>query len=355
MNSILLISSYFLGGLVLLTTLLSILPIQKWWSRICDFVPLQLLVMGFSSLVLFLIAEHKNLNAFQWIYLVLLVSVIIYHLVSVYPYTIFHRYRSLPSNKISDKSNQVSMVYCNVLMENRQSERLLNVVRSMDADILLFAETDVWWHEKLQVLKEKYEHFRELPLPNTYGMLFYSRLPFESKGFEFLIENDVPSLSPVLTLRSGQKVQCYFIHPKPPVPGESDDSKERDAELLVVAKKARASKLPVIVAGDLNDVGWSPSSMLFQKNGRLLDPRIGRGLFATYHAKYPVFRWPLDHIFHSDHFRVSKIRKLGYTGSDHFPIYVKLSYEPDGKNSQNLPDLDKEDINEANEKMDPKE
>jgi endonuclease/exonuclease/phosphatase (EEP) superfamily protein YafD len=41
-------------------------------------------------------------------------------------------------------------------------------------------------------------------------------------------------------------------------------------------------------------------------------------------------RWPLDHVYVSEEFRVMSFRKLNYFGSDHFPIYVALA----------LPDID---------------
>ncbi len=177
-------------------------------------------------------------------------------------------------------------------------------------------------------------------------------MKLENTDFAFLVEKDVPSLTPLITLRSGVKVNCYFIHPKPPVPSEAPSSITRDAELIMVAKNVKKSKMPVIAAGDLNDVGWSRTSKLFQKISGLLDPRIGRGLFATFNANNKFFRWPLDHIFHSKDFRVKNIKRLDYIGSDHFSIYINLSYEPETKDEQKNLKPDQEDVKDANKKLD---
>jgi hypothetical protein len=83
-----------------------------------------------------------------------------------------------------------------------------------------------------------------------------------------------------------------------------------------------------VVAGDLNDVAWSHTTRLFQRTSGLLDPRVGRGLYSTFHAAYPFLRWPLDHVFFSREFRLRRLERLPAFGSDHFPILVEVSYEP---------------------------
>jgi endonuclease/exonuclease/phosphatase (EEP) superfamily protein YafD len=124
---------------------------------------------------------------------------------------------------------------------------------------------------------------------------------------------------------------------------------ERDAELLLVGKRVCEAKLPVVVCGDLNDVAWSRTTRLFQKTSRLVDPRKGRGLFSTFHARVPGFRFPLDHIFHSLTFRLVTMRRLPYVGSDHFPVYAMLSLEPTAGREQEAPAAHGADEQEARE------
>ena len=49
--------------------------------------------------------------------------------------------------------------------------------------------------------------------------------------------------------------------------------------------------------GDFNDAAWSHSSRLFKHYGRYLDPRRGRGLYASFHAKNPLIRCAIDQLF----------------------------------------------------------
>jgi len=108
---------------------------------------------------------------------------------------------------------------------------------------------------------------------------------------------------------------------------------------------------PVIVTGDMNDVAWSYTTRLFRKISRMLDPRVGRGMFSTFHARYPLMRWPLDHLFHSAHFTVVQVKRLSYFDSDHFPILVELELTRGIEKVQESLDATHEDEKEAEEKI----
>jgi hypothetical protein len=108
----------------------------------------------------------------------------------------------------------------------------------------------------------------------------------------------------------------------------------RDAELIVAAREIAAEGTPSVVAGDFNDVPWSRPCRIFQKLSGLLDPRLGRGLYNTFNAHSWISRWPLDHVFFSAEFRLVRIERQQATGSDHYPLLVELSYEPEGTGEQ---------------------
>src|SRR5690606_13918179 len=143
----------------------------------------------------------------------------------------------------------------------------------------------------------------------------------------YLLKEDIPSIHTKINLPDGTAISAHFLHPEPPSPTESDSSAPRDAELIAVGKSVSREHGPVIVAGDLNDVAWSRTTRLFRKISGLFDPRTGRGMFNTFHADHWYLRWPLDHLFHSEHFTVNNIQRLSHIGSDHFPLYTELVYE----------------------------
>lgn len=167
-----------------------------------------------------------------------------------------------------------------------------------------------------------------------------------------LVDDSVPSLRVWIDMPAGGTFWFYGVHPRPPAVKDPDkdalqDSDQRDAELIVVAKEVSRLKDPVIVAGDFNDVAWSHTTRLFQRLGGLLDPRVGRGFYNTYNADCPFFRYPLDHLFHSDHFKLVRLHRGDHTGSDHFPMLVVLDQEPQAAQEQEAPPVKEGDREEA--------
>lgn len=325
-----------LAVFVVAATGLPLLKLRWWVVRVLDFPRLQIAALGVVAMALLLRADpattvHVGLGA------ALALSLVVQTL-RILPYTPFWR------RQVQDAPGtgaRVSLLVSNVLMTNRDASRLLALVRRLDPDLVLLAEPDAWWEGAMREIEAERPHTLKQPLDNTYGLLLYSRLPFEEAREERIVEAELPSFH-VATRVGGQRVWWHFVHPKPPAPQEATDTTDRDAELLVVGRWAAEANAPTVVAGDLNDVAWSRTTRLFQRLSGLLDPRRGRGMFSTFHARVPPLRWPLDHVFHSDHFTLAEIRRLPDVGSDHFPIFVRLELTPGAEAAQegDAPDAD---------------
>ena len=118
---------------------------------------------------------------------------------------------------------------------------------------------------------------------------------------------------------------------------------------MKVALMVKEEKVPVIVLGDLNDVAWSHVTELFRKTSGLLDPRRGRGFYSTFSANHWYMRFPLDYVFCSSHFGLVNMKRLKHNGSDHFPMYMHLEFQPSLEGEQEKPHADKEEREEAAE------
>ncbi len=266
----------------------------------------------------------------------------------IIPYTpLYPKQVQRSSGRGSD--SEIAILFANVLMSNRSSDGLKDLIREADPDVILLVETDDWWAEQFSGFDADHPFTIKQPQDNTYGMLLFSRLKLIGTEIKFLVQDDVPSFHGKVELRSGEQLKFRCLHPRPPVPTEEERAEPRDAELLIVGKENKSDRTPFIVFGDLNDVAWSRTNDLFQKVSGLLDPRVGRGFFPTFHAGFPLFRFPLDHLFHSNHFRLVEFRRLARFGSDHFPIFSKLFLETEAVFAQPELAADDDEISEANE------
>lgn len=332
----------------LLLVIATALPLSKnthWCIRGLDFPRLQIALLAAALLVI----QCIFLDLGRWLAWLLLSATalcLFWQLCWILPYTLIWPHE-VKTAKATDPDRQLSIITANVLQTNRNSAALLDLVKRYQPDILVTLESDQWWESRLNTLEAQMPHSVKCPLDNLYGMHVYSRLPFSKEQISYLVEQGIPSIHVCAELRSGDTVQMHFVHPAPPSPTENSESIERDAELIIIARRVAETEQPVIVTGDLNDVAWSATTRLFRKISGLLDPRVGRGMFNTFHASFPFLRWPLDHLFHSSHFTVKHIQRLPSIGSDHFSLLTTLVYEPAECISQNGLTANGEDYAEA--------
>jgi endonuclease/exonuclease/phosphatase (EEP) superfamily protein YafD len=325
-------------------TALPLAESDEWWIRIFDFPRLQIAVVLAAALLVYWWAIRRGTTA------VLIAGVsaiaLAWQVWMILPYTAVWQKQMVAADTCA-AGRDVRFLMANVLQDNRDSRALLRIVDESDPDIILLTEVDQWWAGEIAGLARSHPSSIIEPLSNTYGLALYSRLPLDGGEIRYLLDDDIPSIRTRVALPDGAKFTLWGVHPAPPRPG--DDTDERDAELLIVAKEAAEAVTPAIVAGDLNDVAWSSTTTLFQKISGLLDPRIGRGLFATFNADWPFMKWPLDHLFASDEWALANFRRLDDIGSDHFPILVELCHQPQAAAVQEGDQPAPEDLEEAQE------
>lgn len=336
------------GWLMIAATIIPLVRSEYWAVRIFDFPRLQITVL-FAATVAGYLLVREDPSAADNAFLLALSACFVYQVARMWPYTPLHP-RQVRRAVEPDDRRSLSVLICNVLETNRRSDKLRELIGRYDPDIILVVETDTWWQEQLRALERTHPHGPKRPQANTYGMLLYSRLPLIEPRIKYLVQDDVPSIHAEVELPSGDRVKLRGLHPRPPAPGESTRSTERDAELLIVAKELEQSDGPTVVAGDLNDVAWSRTNALFQKISGLLDPRVGRGFYSTFNANWPFIRFPLDHAFVSKHFRVKAFEVLPHVGSDHFPVFISVILSPEAANRP-PPDPSPTDEKEAEEKI----
>ncbi|MCV2885104.1 endonuclease/exonuclease/phosphatase family protein [Aestuariibacter sp. AA17] len=326
---------------VLMATVLPLFNKQVWWIRAFDFPRVQFAALSFIILLVSLFTLPL-LHQDTWLLLGIHVVCIAYQLSWILPYTLIAKPEVNALSDTDTPDAEITIITANVLMTNSDPKPLLSHIAHYRPDILVTLETDKKWEKYLHCIEDDYPYSVKCPLDNLYGMHLYSKLPLNNASLKFLVEDDVPSIHTSVALPSGVLLQLHCMHPAPPSPTENDESTERDIELILLAKQLKDDDSPIIVTGDLNDVAWSKSTRLFRQISRLLDPRVGRGMFNTFHANHWFARWPLDHLFHSQHFKIKQVKRLSNIGSDHFPLMTKLAFfiNPDNNQQNELPDAE---------------
>lgn len=316
-----------------ISPLLPLIPLEHWTIQFFDFVRVQTSVIQLF-LILLALFFWKNPTSLQYLFIVFSIGVLIYQSSLIWPYTPFY-----PKKKSNGPfyNNTLKLITANVLQDNTNYDKFETLIRKSNPDIFVTMESDENWDNHISKAFPEYIHTLKATLSNYYGMHIYSKIAFESSEIFFLVEEDVPSMHCEI-FYANQLFDFKVLHPAPPSPTENKTSKERDAELMIVGKQCRENRRATIVCGDLNDVIWSKTSRLFKKMTGYLDPRLGRGLYPSFHANYWLLRFPLDHLFYSTDLHVSTIERLEPFGSDHFAMYYEINF-PLKENKNEIPDL----------------
>jgi len=316
------------AGLAVVLTLVSVVPSTVWWVQATGFPRLQtlaVLALGFLGLLALRWPAHRRVRAALLVGSALALGA---QASFLWPYLPVAP-KAVPNATLGqarDSTNRLRILVINVLIKNRQGARLRQLVQATQPDVLLALEPDAWWAQALKPLQASYPYRVELPRPDAYGLLLYSRLPLAATQVQDLLQRGVPSVRTRLRLPSGRQVDFFGIHPTPPIPDNYPDGVGlRGMALGKVADLVRTNTLPTIVAGDFNDVSWSGTIHQLTRAAPLHDVSRGRGLYNTFDARSHLARWPLDHFFVSSQWRVITLKRLPDVGSDHFPLYIELA------------------------------
>lgn len=279
---------------------LTLLPFGLWWQDpLTSFHP-QLLLCSLILAVLF--RRRKRAT-------VALLLAATAHAVFLAPSLIGHaRAESTP--------HDLRLLVSNVLTSNTEHAKLIALVHEIEPDVMILVEVSEAWVDGIQELKSVFPYRITHPRSDNFGLVMWSRFPLDG-SVEFL-DSHLPSI--VATVHAAEPFLLIATHPIPPISRHATEN--RDLQLHAIARLAAASKLPVVVAGDFNSAGWSPSLLKIQAAGGLRN--ASRGWVPT----WPVYLFPLwvplDHVLYSDGIGITDFHRAPSIGSDHYPIYADL-------------------------------
>ncbi|WP_407402077.1 endonuclease/exonuclease/phosphatase family protein [Chryseobacterium sp.] len=309
-----------LSSLLLILSFLPKIPSSYWVFRVPDFGKIQITYLLLLTLCIGFFCTQKP---YLWYIQVGLLLLIVYHGITLIKYTPLFKVNKHQKNEKS--SENCHFISANVYQFNTEYSRFIQLIEENKPEIFLTMESNGDWEKAMRVLEKDYPFQHKVTLENTYGMHLYSKIEIEKATTHYFVADDIPSIEAHMKTKDGYQFVFFGVHPPPPSPTEEETSKERDGDILSVAKRVHDGiDKPVIVVGDFNNVAWSKSSILFRKTSHLIDPRIGRAFISTFHAKYRFLRFPIDLMFHSEDIFIKDLKTLENFGSDHLPVYCEF-------------------------------
>ncbi len=324
---------WLIGAVLVTVTALPFSHSHRWWIRIWDFPRLQTAICLAVLIAAFLALPVPG----RWLALPLLALALGWQIHRIRPFTPLAA-KEMVMAESADPEADVTFLAANVQMENTHHAKVARLIEDTDPDVLLLMETDRIWVEAMDPVLRDWPTVVRVPQDNYYGLIFATRLEAESAREVHLTPDRTPAVHAILRDRRGRRFGFLGLHPRPPVPGE--DTEERDAQILHSALCARESDLPVVAMGDFNDAAWSPTARRFKELGRYLDPRVGRGLYASHDANHPLLRTPIDQVHISEDVVLVSFGLGPHVGSDHFPLITRLRFDAEEAATLNItPDV----------------
>jgi endonuclease/exonuclease/phosphatase (EEP) superfamily protein YafD len=244
---------------------------------------------------------------------------------------------SAGNNRTIDRTVSLKVINSNVLILNRNYDKVISLIRTDKPDIAIFIEVDEAWAEKLAALKDILPYASDLPLSFDLGIAVFSRVPLKNVAVEYFGTDSTPSqfkrASIVADLEvEGQTISLIATHPTTPIKPRVFNS--RNIQLEAIAKYIQTLKHPVVMAGDLNITMWSPYYRKFISDAGLRNAREGFGILPTWPTNKAQSRLvsrisklvaiPIDHCLVSPAIAVQNIHTGPNVDSDHLPLITDL-------------------------------
>lgn len=311
-----------LALLLLAATLASLIESNRGLVRVLDFVRQSSIYLSAILAVLALIFAGR----LRWLVVAILALSAALNLYRLWPYTPLAQ-SEIPLPDEVDGMSCMTVLSFNVLQPNDRYADVAAMIDREDPDVLLLMETNQAWVDALALQLARYPYRLEKPLDNKYGMAFATRMPVERATMVANTSSNTPTLYATIRTDDGARLELIGLHPRPPLPGESTEA--RDENISRAGSQTPDRLDNVLAIGDFNDVPWSRTTQKFVADGGFLDPRVGRGSFATFPADYASIGWPLDQLFVKNGVKVESFKLLEPAGSDHLPLLANICAGPE--------------------------
>ena len=285
-----------------------------WLADLASFIRLHLLIVAVGLFVLGMLAPARATR----------VGALFVLAAGMLPFIL------LPPQAAYLGGQSISLVTANVLVDNRNPERFLQLPEVASADILVLQEVRPDWQEAL-LASGLWPHDSERDLYSVDDMKVFSRFPIVSERTISPESSDTGGRHPRRLELSvaGKPLILYAIHaqtPRRPAMWHERSAYLRDLEAALQAEPAAAS---VVVAGDWNTPTFSPflRDLLDVTGYSTTEPRWWPlpTRFMVRLGAITQLGVPIDRVVLSPNVGLVDIATGPNYGSNHLPVYTRLS------------------------------
>jgi endonuclease/exonuclease/phosphatase (EEP) superfamily protein YafD len=212
-----------------------------------------------------------------------------------------------------------SVASTNVSLHNQDPQALARWLAQERPDVVIVLEVSPDYAVALQSLRD-YPFQQLVPQDDPFGIALLSRHPL--RQVQVIKDADAIAHIEAQVQWQNQLVGVIAVHPMPPLSAHYHGV--RNAKLRALASQASASKLPTVLAGDLNATPWSSAFSGLAQHGL----RRASGLAPTWPAAlHGLLGIPIDHVLVTAHWAVVSRQVGPDLGSDHLPVLLRLALQ----------------------------
>ncbi|MEM8865009.1 MAG: endonuclease/exonuclease/phosphatase family protein [Planctomycetota bacterium] len=219
----------------------------------------------------------------------------------------------------STQVDPLRVLTLNVLTANRKFDRVLELIRREDPEVVLLLEVDQPWVDAMAPLEASYPQHRHRVRSDNFGVAFYTRMPTRELQIREFGGGEVPSVVAEIDWQ-GEPLTIVGAHPLPPM--SARQSAMRNNQLAAIGEFVSELPHAAVVLGDLNITPFSPHFRDLLESGDLRDSGRGYGWQPTWAGRFKWLGLPIDHVLYSSDLQVLDRRVGPHVGSDHRPVLV---------------------------------
>lgn len=248
--------------------------------------------------------------------------------VQILPFTMPVRAAELTSNSeenlrvTEEGKRELTVAFTNTYWRSPDMDQVIAGIKEMNPDVIFLEEIQPEQFAVVTAALPEYTFALHAPVEYAFDMGVLSKVPVTEQQIHFFMA-DVPLIE-IVVMQNGKELHLMGVHPHSPVSYEFTE--DRNKYLKTLFEYVGASSDSIVMGGDYNISQFSPVYRELMRDTRMIDTQHQFKLTNTWPTKLPTWAAiPIDQVFVTPDVKVIDRYRGAFTGSDHWPIVVKVA------------------------------